>query len=106
MPAFTQGMVTRHQFFADTDAWKVAGTYKMNELLGMDIKASAYYVEFDVGSENSYQVGQDWTAKEAGFDIIYQATKDLNLRFRGNFPTDFAPGTDWDEYRLIANYNF
>lgn len=106
MPAFTQGMVTRHQFFADTDAWKVAGTYKMNELLGMDIKASAYYVEFDVGSENSYQVGQDWTAKEAGFDIQYQATKDLNLRFRGNFPTDFAPGLDWDEYRLIANYNF
>jgi len=106
IPAFTQGMVTRHMFFADTDTWKVAGTYKMNELVGMDIKASAYYAEFDVGAENSYVPGRSWTAKESGFDIQYQATKDLNLRVRANFPTDFAPGLDWDEYRLIANYNF
>jgi len=103
MPAFTQGMVTRHQFFNDTNTWKVAGTYKLNELLGADVKASAYYVEFDVGDAT---YAANTTSKESGFDIQYQATKDLNLRFRGNFPTDFAPGTDWDEYRLIANYNF
>jgi len=36
----------------------------------------------------------------------WTATKVLNLRFRGNSPTDFAAGLDWAEYRLIANYNF
>jgi len=37
IPAYTQGMVTRHQFFSDTDSWKVAGTYNLNELLGADV---------------------------------------------------------------------
>jgi len=36
--------------------------------------------------------------------------KKLQLRFRGNFPRDFADNltqtAGWDEYRLIANYNF
>ena len=31
MPAYTQGMVTRHQFFANTDAWKVAAVYNLKE---------------------------------------------------------------------------
>jgi len=107
MPAFTQGMVTRHQFFSDTDTWKVAATYKMDELLGANVKASVFYVEFDIGAANSYSPGNAWTATESGFDVQYQATKDLNLRFRGNFPDDFSQtGTGWDEYRLIANYNF
>ena len=102
----TQGMVTRHQFFSDTDAWKVAGTYKLNEIVGADVKASVYYTEFDIGATNSYFPTTAWTAKESGFDIQYQATKDLNLRFRGNFPTKFTPTNGWDEYRLIANYSF
>ena len=103
MPAFTQGIVTRHQFFNDTDTWKVAGTYKVNT----DLKVSAFYVEFDIGAANSYSQGTAWTATESGFDIQYQATKDLNLRLRANFPDDFSQtGTGWDEYRLIANYNF
>ncbi len=107
MPAFTQGMVTRHMFFADTDTWKVAATYKMNELLGANVKAGVYYVEFDVGVANSYSNGNAWTATEGGFDVQYQATKDLNLRVRANFPRDFTQtGTGWDEYRLIANYSF
>lgn len=107
MPAFTQGMVTRHQFFNDTDTWKVAATYKLNDLLDANVKASVFYVEFDIGAANSYSPGNAWTATESGFDIQYQATKDLNLRFRGNFPDDFSQtGTGWDEYRLIANYNF
>ncbi len=72
MPAFTQGMVTRHQFFSDTDAWKVAGTYKLNELLGADVKATVYYTEFDVGATNSYNNGTAWTASESGWDIQYQ----------------------------------
>lgn len=108
MPAFTQGMVTRHQFFADTSAAKVAATYNFNTMTGLNLTASAFYVSFDVGNEATYATGLN--SAESGFDIIYQATKALNLKFRGNFPTDFgATGNgsyDWDEYRLIANYNF
>ena len=105
MPAFTQGMVTRHMFFSDTDTWKAAATYKFADL---GLKASAYYVEFDVGQSNTYKPGQAWTASESGFDIQYDvaAVKGLNLRLRANYPRDFAPGLDWNEYRLIANYNF
>jgi len=105
MPAFTQGMVTRHMFFSDTDTWKAAATYKFTDL---GLKASAYYVEFDIGQSNTYKPGQAWTASESGFDIQYDvaAVKGLNLRLRANYPRDFAPGLDWDEYRLIANYNF
>jgi imipenem/basic amino acid-specific outer membrane pore len=103
MPAFTQGMVTRHMFFNDTDTLKVAATYNLK---AYNLKATAYHTEFDVGEENSYKAGQAWTAKESGFDLIYQASSDLQLRLRGNFPTDFAPGLDWSEYRFIVNYNF
>lgn len=106
MPAFTQGMVTRHQFFADTATTKAAVTYNFNNITGLNLKATGYYASFDIGATNTYKAGKAWTATEAGFDIKYQATKALNLRFRGNFPTDFAPGLDWSEYRLIANYNF
>ena len=104
MPAFTQGMVTRHMFFANTDTTKVAATYNFNDMTGLNLKATAYYVSFDVGAEATY--ASDINSKEAGFDIKYQATKNLNLRFRGNFPTDFKDGLDWNEYRFIANYNF
>ncbi len=105
MPAFTQGMVTRHMFFADTDTWKVAATYKLADL---GLKTTVYYANFDIGAENSYKPDQAWTAKESGFDIQYDiaAVKGLNIRFRANYPRDFAPGLDWDEYRLIANYTF
>ena len=106
MPAFTQGMVTRHQFFADTATTKAAVTYNFNNITGLNLKATGYYASFDIGATNTYKSGEAWTATEAGFDIKYQATKALNLRFRGNFPTDFAPDLDWAEYRLIANYNF
>lgn len=110
MPAFTQGMVTRHQFFADTTAVKGAASYNFKDL---GLKATAYYAEYDVGrkaavgtTENDVLNARSYTAKEAGFDFIYQASKELQLRFRGNFPTDFVPGLDWTEYRFIANYNF
>ncbi|MFT7824153.1 MAG: OprD family outer membrane porin [Sulfurimonas sp.] len=103
MPAFTQGMVTRHMFFNDTDAFKVAASYNFKEY---GVKATAYYAEFDIGTQNSYVPGSAWTADETGFDVIYQASNDLQLRFRGNYPTDFKPGLDWSEYRVIVNYNF
>jgi hypothetical protein len=105
MPAFTQGMVTRHQFFSDTDTYKIAATYNFSDL---NVKASAYYASFDVGESATYAAGLEST--ESGFDIIYQATENLQYRFRGNFPNEFG-GTpsasyDWDEYRFIVNYNF
>jgi hypothetical protein len=107
MPAFTQGMVTRHMFLADTDALKVAASYSLKSL-GINASATIYHVEFDVGENNSYKNGTAWTAKESGFDVkYYPATvKNLQLRLRANYPTDFAPGIDWDEYRFIVNYNF
>jgi len=109
MPAFTQGMVTRHQFFANTDAVKVAASYNFKDL---GLKASVYYTEFDIGAENTFRPGTAWTANEPGFDFQYKvaAVEGLNLRFRGNFPNAFGASAgseyDWDEYRIIANYNF
>jgi len=107
MPAFTQAMATRHQFFADTDTTKVVASYNFKDS-GLDIKASIYYVDFDIGAENSYVNGTAWSASESGFDVQYSVAQveGLNLRFRGNFPTDFKPGMDWAEYRFIVNYNF
>ena len=69
MPAFTQGMVTRHQFFPDTDAWKVSATYNLPDL---NLNATVYYTSFDVGMTSPYAAGAETT--EAGFDLIYQAT--------------------------------
>ena len=109
MPAFTQGMVTRHQFLAGTEATKVAGTYSFKEL-GVNGSLSAYYASFDMDANSGYGVSR--TATESGFDVIYypEMVKKLQLRFRGNFPRDFYEGgtgaTGWSEYRVIANYNF
>lgn len=107
MPAYTQGMVTRHQFMAGTDAWKIAGNYDWKEM-GINLNTGVYYVEYDMDSLNGYVANRVWTASESGFDMIYypQSVKNLQLRFRGNFPREFSYGTDWDEYRVIANYNF
>lgn len=107
MPAYTQGMVTRHQFMAGTDAWKIAGNYDWKDM-GINLNTGVYYVEYDMDSLNGYVANRVWTASESGFDMIYypQSVKNLQLRFRGNFPREFSYGTDWDEYRVIANYNF
>lgn len=50
----------------------------------------------------------DIKTKEPGFDIKYYPAmvKNLQLRLRGNFPTDYTDGRDWPEYRFIANYTF
>lgn len=109
MPAFTQGMVTRHQFLAGTKATKVAATYSFKSQ-GVNLSTAAYYASFDMDQNSGY--GLTRTAYEPGFDIKYYpvAVKNLQLRFRGNFPRKFAEGTSgntgWNEYRLIANYNF
>lgn len=109
MPAYTQGMVTRHMFIAGTDAVKVAVSYNFKEM-GTNLMASAYYTEFDMDANSGY--GVERTASEAGFDTIYypQAVKNLQLRLRGNFPRAYAETlsgkTGWNEYRFIVNYNF
>jgi hypothetical protein len=110
MPAFTQGMVTRHVFLAGTEAIKVAGTYNFKDM-GADIKATLYHAKFDMDVNNGYTVGD---VKETGFDIIYNDafTKNLQLRVRANYTDDFnvnattGATVGWDEYRFIANYKF
>ncbi|PHS57550.1 MAG: porin [Sulfurimonas sp.] len=109
-PAYTQGMVTRHQFLAGTKATKTALTYSFKKQ-GVNLSTTAYYVSYDMDKNSGYGVAR--TATEAGFDIKYypKSVKNLQLRFRGNFPRKFAEATvgndtGWNEYRLIANYNF
>jgi imipenem/basic amino acid-specific outer membrane pore len=104
MPAFTQGMVTRHMFLAGTAATKVAATYDFKSL-GLNLAATGYYATFDLDTNSGLG---DITTNEPGFDIQYYpaAVKNLQLRIRGNFPTEFAKDRDWNEYRFIANYNF
>jgi len=109
MPAYTQGMVTRHMFIAGTDALKAAASYSFKDT-GMNLMTTAYYTEFDMDANSGY--GVERTASEAGFDAIYYpaALKDLQLRLRGNFPRAYAGTasgkTGWNEYRFIVNYNF
>jgi hypothetical protein len=108
MPAFTQGMVTRHMFLAGTTAMKAALVYNFKDL---GLKAVGYYATFAMDDNNGYTYGD---ASEAGFDFIYNTpfVKNLQLRLRGNFATDFnvadvtGATVGWNEYRFIANYNF
>jgi hypothetical protein len=115
MPGYTQGMVTRHHNLAGTKATKLAAVYNW-KAFGPDLKTVAYYANYSMDKNNGYTYGD---AGELGFDIIYKPAmvKGLNLRLRGNFADDFyANNTDadltkrgtvsWDEFRLIANYNF
>jgi len=105
MPAFTQGMVTRHQFFADTQATKVAVTYKVGKL-----KATLASMTYDMGKNNSYVSGHEWTAGETMGDFIYMMEKDLMLRYRFNITDKFMESATndlgWTEHRLIVSYKF
>jgi hypothetical protein len=110
MPAFTQGMVTRHMFIAGTEATKVAAVYNFKDL-GVNVTATAYYAQFDMASNAGSASLNNLDAQEAGFDLQYYpaAVKNLQLRLRGNFPNNFtnaSGGRDWDEYRFIASYKF
>ncbi len=109
MPAYTQGMVTRHVFLAGTKAAKIAASYNF-KAMGPDLKTVLYYASYDMADNNGYTSDD---ASEAGFDIIYNlaVVKNLQLRLRGNFADDFNvnAGGDtvgWNEYRFIANYSF
>jgi len=107
MPAYTQGMVTRHMFLAGTVATKAAVVYKFKDL---GLKTVAYYATFDMADNNGYTFDD---ASEVGFDFIYNTkfAKNLQLRLRGNFADNFNVATNgdtvgWSEYRFIANYKF
>ncbi|MCX6051944.1 MAG: OprD family outer membrane porin [Campylobacterales bacterium] len=110
MPAYTQGMVTRHQFLAGTKASKVSASYNW-KTFGPDLSTELYYANFDMASFNGYTYGN---ARESGFDVIYKpaSVKNLALRLRANYADDFNVAkttlatTSWDEYRVIVNYNF
>ena len=110
MPAFTQGMVTRHVFLAGTKATKVAASYNFKRF-GPDFKTVLYYASYDMDKNSGYSKDD---ASESGFDLIYNTgfVKNLQLRVRGNYARDFynagngGKTVGWDEYRFIANYNF
>lgn len=117
MPAYTQGMVTRHMFLAGTNAAKVYGAYNW-KAFGPNLSTGFYYATFDVDTTvnsdgsptNGYTYGD---ASEWGLDFIYYPSyvKNLQVRFRGNFTNDFYTASDdstveWNEYRFILNYNF
>jgi hypothetical protein len=111
MPAFTQGMVARHQFFEDTTATKFAGTYKFKEATGHDISLTGYLTSYSVGEKNGWKPNENWTTRESGFDLIYKPVTNLTLRLRGNYPLSFyeKPNGDtlsWDETRVIVSYKF
>ncbi|MDH4943512.1 OprD family outer membrane porin [Sulfurimonas sp. C5] len=115
MPAYTQGMVTRHMFLAGTKAAKAAVSYDWKDF-GAKLTSAVYYANFDMAANNGYTEGD---ASEVGFDVIYYPSmiKNLQVRFRGNFTNDFyvnktnadttlRGAVEWDEYRFILNYNF
>lgn len=110
MPAYTQGMVTRHQFLAGTKAYKIAAAYNF-KAFGPDLEFGLYYASFDMDKNNGYTYGD---ATESGFDLIYNTgfVKNLQLRLRGNYARDFNVAnttgytTSWNEHRFIANYSF
>ena len=109
MPAFTQGMVTRHMFLAGTKATKLAASYNW-KAFGPNVSTTLYYAKFDMAENNGYTYDD---ASESGFDVIYAPAmvKNLQLRLRANYADDFNVATtgyttSWDEYRFIANYNF
>ncbi len=109
MPAFTQGMVTRHIFLAGTKASKIALSYNFKEF-GLDLKTVLYSASYDMHKNNGYTSND---ASESGLDIIYNTDfiKNLQLRIRVNYADDFnvavnGDAVGWDEYRFIANYSF
>jgi hypothetical protein len=109
MPAFTQGMVTRHMFLAGTTAMKGVLAYNWKSF-GPNLDTIVYYSSYDMADYNGYTHDD---ASETGFDVIYYPAlvKNLQLRLRANYANDFnVDAADetagWSEYRFIMNYNF
>jgi len=96
---------------AGTHAWKVQGIYDWNSL-GINLSTTLYYAAYEMNQLNGFSVGEEWTATEAGFDIIYDPNwlKNLSLQFRGDFTDDYFKNSEgsigWNEFRFIINYDF
>lgn len=103
-PGFVQGTVTRLGYVADTSAYKIG--FNVEPLKGLNLHMAYSY--FDVGSEADYTTTTPKDAKEYNWDLTWKCrvVKNLELRARGIYARDFIPGQNFDEYRLIANYNF
>ncbi len=102
-PGFVQGTVTRLAYTAGTTAWKAGGSYDI--IPGLNAHVS--FAQFNVGPNAVYSTVTH-KASETDFDITYKPAlvKNLELKLRGIYARDFVPNQDFDEYRVIANYNF
>lgn len=99
-PGFVQGTVTRLGYMAGTTSWKIGGSYDVMP----NLNAHVSYAQFNLSHNATY----DHKSGETDFDITYKpgAVKNLELKLRGIYARDFVPNQDFNEYRLIANYNF
>jgi imipenem/basic amino acid-specific outer membrane pore len=103
-PGFVQGTVTRLAYTAGATAWKAGASYDI--IPGLNAHVS--YAQFNTSPQASYGNTVRHNAGETDFDITYKpaAVKNLELKLRGIYARDFVPAQDFNEYRLIANYNF
>ena len=107
-PGFVQGTVTRLGYTAGATAWKVGGSYDI--IPGLNAHAS--FAQFNTSSNAQYSTGNaTHKASETDVDITYKpaSIKNLELKLRGIYSRDFVAnggGQDFNEYRVIANYNF
>ena len=107
-PGFVQGTVTRLAYTAGATAWKAGGSYDI--MPGLNAHLS--YAQFNISSNAQYSTGNaTHQASETDFDITYKpaSIKNLELKLRGIYAKDFVAnggGQDFNEYRVIANYNF
>lgn len=107
-PGFVQGTVTRLGYTAGATAWKVGGSYDIIP----NLNAHASFAQFNTSSNALYSTGNaTHKASETDIDITYKpaSIKNLELKLRAIYARDFvanAGGQDFNEYRVIANYNF
>ena len=104
-PGFVQGTVTRLGYTAGATSWKLGGSYNILS----NLNAHVSYSQFNTSSNARYAANNEThKAGETNFDITYkpEAVKNLELKLRGIYAKDFVPGQDFNEYRVIANYNF
>jgi hypothetical protein len=100
-----------HANFGDTSSYMAGLDYQLKPLTGIDLLAMVKYFKYDIGENNGYFSGKAWTTNEIDLDFIYKVTKNFKLRARANFPREWLDlgGTktlSFNEYRLIAYYNF
>jgi hypothetical protein len=103
-PGFVQGTVTRLGYTAGTTAWKAGASYDI--IPGLNAHAS--FAQFNTSKQATYGNTETHKASETDVDITYKpgAVKNLELKLRAIYARDFLPSQDFNEYRVIANYNF